>query len=896
MNELRITNDALRISLCLNGGVLLLLALTLVLPPAHAGQTAVKFTTVYIPEMCQVEQSVDISFTARVTGAEVPVGGITVSFSKPLDVGIISSTMSSAKVYHIGSEIWHKGKNAIKSTHLMAEGWQEGWDEEAQHFLRLRITPKQVSEFDIYFRATVKDDALGEYVNSVSEGVLDQQGWLCEERTIRVLSARDMLKGIIKEYGARIEAVSKIENMSFSRTDPDFDLIVAELESYIQTLNEERYAGRKLRKFLTDLKGDLKVVPDVWDEAKLSASAEVTYQTQFDVDGDGTEELVKGIFYERKSRVHAAIYRLKNQEYVLAWKREIGFCYGTIGDDILRRTGDKIYKIEFSDVNGDGLLEMIVSYESVSMGNRGGGFERLDAYCLLPQNLLSDTTTPQVPLLTILRKNVDGYWGLPSSYKELNGKAYHRDIDADGDKDITVEYWEIRPENIEPKDAHDRIMQSLKDKENLPDTDQSRKFSRRDIFHWKNGEYVFDQEDIDEQVKKLYDEATKVVGERGIQIIKQIRSEYRASFSEMTRMTRAKWGFPEIDFLEVTLFNEIGKYERAFGLLSDLRRRKLSREWANRVDELIANMLEERFLNDAEALPIYEKLLSRDYKPEEMRGIIEQIKSRKRKIEPLTLKNLTETDARQICVRYVTPILTDWEYLADFDWSADGQALVFVGRQKAGQKNGVWELDLKTEKLGNMGVGHIPKYFSKYDVMAFRGRRLVHLRNGMEWLTLKDIAPNDYFPSPRRGYIVYYSECSAGFDVGCYNLSDRIEKVFDDKEGKWLGWKSDTEAIFRLRDGSLEIYNVETGAFRPAKKQESQYGLPDAALSPDKSKHIYIERGICWVANVDGTHASPLKVELKLTPSLQPLWSPDGTQILVSDRQSAKLLVLGLLK
>jgi len=369
MNKLRITQHLI-------GGFFFLLVISTV----FAAKASVKFQNIYIPEECQIQVSVYVSFTALVTGADSLMGGITLSFSKPIDVEISSSTMSSAKVYPTGSRIWDKEKNAIKSTHLMAEGWQEGWDEDAQYFLRLRISPKEVGTFDVYFRATVKDDESGEYVNSVSEGVLDQQGWM-------------------------------------------------------------------------------------------------------------------------------------------------------------------------------------------------------------------------------------------------------------------------------------------------------------------------------------------------------------------------------------------------------------------------------------------------------------------------------------------------------------------------------------TEKLGNMGVGRMPKYFSKYDVMAFRGRRLVHLRKGgMEWATLKDIAPNDYFPSPRRSYIVYYSECSAGFDVGCYNLTDRIEKVFEDKEGKWLGWKSDTEAIFRLRDGSLEIYNTETGAFRPAKKEEAQYGLPDASLSPDKSKHIYVKKGVCWVENMDGTNASPLKVELGLTSSLQTLWSPDGTQILASDGKSAKLLVLGVLK
>jgi hypothetical protein len=146
----------------------------------------VKLVSVQMPDSAQKGVPFKMTVSAQVTNSDSPKGGITISFSKPVEIKITSSS-ASAKVYPKGSKIWNKNLKAnMVSKYTMAELWVERWHKEMVHQLSLDVTPLEAGDLDVFIRATATDATSGQDVNAPKEGVLDQQGFPCEKRTLRI--------------------------------------------------------------------------------------------------------------------------------------------------------------------------------------------------------------------------------------------------------------------------------------------------------------------------------------------------------------------------------------------------------------------------------------------------------------------------------------------------------------------------------------------------------------------------------------------------------------------------------------------------------------------------------------------------------------------------------------
>jgi photosystem II stability/assembly factor-like uncharacterized protein len=169
----------------------------------------VKLVSVQMPDSAQIGVPFKMTVSAQVTNSDSPKGGITISFSKPVKIKIPSSSASakvypnkipsssaSAKVYPKGSKIWNKNLKAnMVSKYTMAELWVERWRKEMVHQLSLDVTPLEAGDLDVFIRATAIDATSGENVNAPKEGVVDQQGFPCEKRTLRIKNQQTSLAG-----------------------------------------------------------------------------------------------------------------------------------------------------------------------------------------------------------------------------------------------------------------------------------------------------------------------------------------------------------------------------------------------------------------------------------------------------------------------------------------------------------------------------------------------------------------------------------------------------------------------------------------------------------------------------------------------------------------------------
>jgi hypothetical protein len=155
---------------------------------AFESSTQVTLTEVRASDTCWVGQPLEISVAAKVEGNDSPMGGITLSFSKPVDIQFVKEDVRigiSKKVYPIGSKVWNQQKKAsMASIHQIAELWVEAWPEEQLERFSFSVIPKEAGELEIYLRATVKDAETGEFINAPTQGALDQQGYPCDKRIV----------------------------------------------------------------------------------------------------------------------------------------------------------------------------------------------------------------------------------------------------------------------------------------------------------------------------------------------------------------------------------------------------------------------------------------------------------------------------------------------------------------------------------------------------------------------------------------------------------------------------------------------------------------------------------------------------------------------------------------
>jgi len=200
----------------------------------------VKLVSVQMPDSAQKGVPFKLTVSAQVTNADSTKGSITVSFSKPVGI-LIAPSSASAKVYPQGSKLWNpQVKASIESKQPMVELWTEYWTKEMIHQLSVDVTPLEAGALDVFIRATAIDATSGANVNAPPKGVVDQQGFLCEKRTLRILAdLTDLIKNL-EDPNESIQQEAQKQLMDIIRQKFGEDLIW--------------YSGTDI--FLSDIDGD----------------------------------------------------------------------------------------------------------------------------------------------------------------------------------------------------------------------------------------------------------------------------------------------------------------------------------------------------------------------------------------------------------------------------------------------------------------------------------------------------------------------------------------------------------------------------------------------------------------------------------------------------------------
>jgi len=234
----------------------------------EVGSAKVKLVSVQMPDSAQIGAPFQMAVGAQVSDSDSPKGGITLSFSKPVEIKIASSS-ASARFYPQGSKLWNQQLKAnIESKHPMVELWVEYWQKEMIHQLSLDVTPLEAGDLDVFIRSTATDAASGENVNDPKEGVLDQQGFPCEKRTISIKAQQTSSEGLT-------DWIKKLEDAN-------------------ESIRQET------KKQLLDIIWQKNVRPLVEKKDKESGTS---YASGFgeadillsDIDGDGSKEIIASI-------------------------------------------------------------------------------------------------------------------------------------------------------------------------------------------------------------------------------------------------------------------------------------------------------------------------------------------------------------------------------------------------------------------------------------------------------------------------------------------------------------------------------------------------------------------------------------------------------------------------
>jgi len=359
--------------------------------------TQVKLVSVQMPDSAQKGVPFKLTVSTQVTNADSTKGGITVSFSKPVEI-LIAPSSASAKVYPQGSKLWNQQVKAnIESKQAMVELWTEYWPKERIHQLSLEVTPLEAGDLDVFIRATATDATSGESVNAPPKGVVDQQGFPCEKRTISIKATVGTI----------------IVNVSDRLTGKPLDDVDIEVKKWfwfvtispdgVQTLTEEHQPQvidvkpQRIREGRSKVEVPLDksinyFMVTVNKDGYGSISSQVKVNVNEKVETKIKVKLVKSVFSEadRIKALQASlenlpdlIKKLEDPDESIQQQAEdqlVDIIWITIVDPDYR--GGYLFfeeaDIFLSDIDGDGIREIIASFSMGTGMGRGGNIAVVD--------------------------------------------------------------------------------------------------------------------------------------------------------------------------------------------------------------------------------------------------------------------------------------------------------------------------------------------------------------------------------------------------------------------------------------------------------------------------------------------------------------------------------------
>jgi len=149
----------------------------------------IRFQLVDIPRRVKLYKPITIEVAVTNVGGYARRGGISISFPNVQDVRILDFDTTSAKIYGKGSKIFSRRiQGKIKAQYVLAEAWQEGWDNRETHWVKIEIIPKRLGQLRVYLRTTLEmDEPVRKIIAEPNTGILDQQGFHVKEYVIQVL-------------------------------------------------------------------------------------------------------------------------------------------------------------------------------------------------------------------------------------------------------------------------------------------------------------------------------------------------------------------------------------------------------------------------------------------------------------------------------------------------------------------------------------------------------------------------------------------------------------------------------------------------------------------------------------------------------------------------------------